>query len=261
MAHDPYDQFASTYDFAYGDYAEDILFYENLARAAPEETVLELGVGTGRVAIQLAKAGFRVMGLDRSHSMLERAEENAKRANLRRGALELVRGEMVEFSLDRRFGMVLIAANTFQHLLTREEQLSCLQCTARHLVPGGIFAMSVRSPTSVSWEDAGTANPVLHDWTRRDPQTGEIVQKFVSSEPDPARMTRRITYFYDRIRDGVVHREVFEADLRYSTAAELEALLQDAGLRVTHLYGDYDLSPVGQATELLIFVARAEDPR
>jgi hypothetical protein len=66
-----------------------------------------------------------------------------------------------------------------------------------------------------------------------------------------------MTYFYDRLRDGVVRRSVFQTDLRYSTQAEIELLLQQKGLRVTHVYGDYDLSPVGQGDDL-IFVARAE---
>jgi hypothetical protein len=83
--------------------------------------------------------------------------------------------------------------------------------------------------------------------------------KFIASEADPARMTRRLTYVYDRIHDGSVSRSVFETELRYSTQAELQALLQEAGLRVTHVYGDYDLSPVGADTENLVFVARKEN--
>jgi hypothetical protein len=82
--------------------------------------------------------------------------------------------------------------------------------------------------------------------------------KFISSEADPARMTRHLTYVYDRIRDGIVNRSVFRTELRYSTRAEIEALLQEAGLRVTHVYGDYDLSPVGAGTDNLILVSRAE---
>lgn len=255
---DAYAEMAAIYDLAYGDYTDDVLFYENLARAAPEDSVLELGVGTGRVAIPLAEAGFHVLGIDRSAPMLERARENAAKKRLK-GSLEVVQAEMTDFSTSRRFGMAFVAANTFQHLLTPTDQRACLKQVAAHLLPGGIFALSVRSPTSVSWEDAGTANSVLHDWTKRDPATGDVVQKFISIEPDPARMVRQITYFYDRIREGVVRRLVFQAELRYSTAAEIESLLQDAGLHVTHLYGDYDLSPIGQDTENLIFVARAED--
>ena len=129
---------------------------------------------------------------------------------------------------------------------------------ARHLAPGGVFAMSVRSPASVSWEDAGAPASLQLDWTRRDPRTGEVVMKMVAAHPDPAAMTRHLTYVYDRVApDGTVRRALFETDLRYSSEAEVELLLQEAGLRVTHVYGDYDLTPVGPGTEQLIFVARA----
>jgi hypothetical protein len=96
------------------------------------------------------------------------------------------------------------------------------------------------------------------DWTRRDNATGETVMKLVAAQPDPATMTRHLTYVYDRIKpDGSLRRALFETDLRYSSQAEVELLLQEAGLHVTHVYGDYDLSPVGPGTEQLIFVARA----
>jgi hypothetical protein len=69
---------------------------------------------------------------------------------------------------------------------------------------------------------------------------------------------RKLTYMYDRVRtDGQVRRNVFVTELRYSTQAEITLLLQQYGLRVTHVYGDYDLTPVGIGDNL-VFVARAE---
>lgn len=257
MTPDPYAAVAPIYDFAYWDFTEDVDFYENLARIH-DAPVLELGVGTGRVAVRLSAAGFQVTGVDESASMLERARSNMKEAQIPGERLNLVQAGMSDFDLSERFGLVFVAANTFQHLLTTAQQKACLQCAARHLVPGGVFAMSIRSPVSVSWDDAGVPAPLLLDWTRRDPETGETVMKMVGAEPDPARMTRRLTYVYDRVAaDGAVKRIIFETELRYSSQAEIESLLQEAGLRVTHVYGDYDLVPVGPSTEQLIFVARA----
>ena len=83
MPDDPYAAMADLYDLAYGDYVEDIDFYENLARAT-DGPVLELGVGTGRVAIPLAQAGHDVVGVDQSASMLVRARENLAAVRLRR---------------------------------------------------------------------------------------------------------------------------------------------------------------------------------
>ena len=256
MPEDPYAAIADLYDFAYSDFDDDIDFYENLARAV-EGPVLELGVGSGRVAVPLAEAGYEVVGIDTSPSMLARAGERLAATKLTKGRLDLVEVDMTCFDLGRRFGLIFVAASTFQHLLTTEAQRACLERVARHLAPDGLFAVSVRSPASVSWDEADGWAPLLLHWTRVDPATGDVVMKLVAEQPDPARMVRRLTYIYDRVHEGSVRRSVFVTELRYATQAELTLLLQLAGLRVTHVYGDYDLSPVGQG-ENLVIVARAE---
>ena len=258
MTDDPYASIADIYDFSYEDFTEDVAFYENLALSV-DGPLLELGVGSGRVAVPLAQAGYEVVGIDTSPSMLEQAQRRLNAAGKPKGSLELLGGDMTAFDLGRRFAMVIVAANTFQHLLTTDEQLACLQQVRRHLLQDGLFAMSVRSPASISWEEADWA-PLLLNWTRTDPTTGDVIMKFAAEQPDPARMVRRLTYVYDRVsRDGGVRRSVFATELRHSTQAEIALLLQQAGLRVTHVYGDYDLSPVGFGEDL-VFVARLEEP-
>jgi SAM-dependent methyltransferase len=255
---DPYASIADIYDFSYSEFTEDIDFYDNLAQSV-DGPVLELGAGSGRVAIPLARRGYDVVGIDTSVSMLERARRGLAEAKLVDGSLELVEADMRDFDLGRRFGFAFVAANTFQHLLTTKEQQACLNCVVRHLQPGGIFALSVRSPATVSWDNEVWA-PLLLDWTRIDPATGDVIMKFAAEHTDQASMVRRVTYVYDRIHDGDVKRSVFVAELRHSTEAELRLLLQQVGMRVTHVYGDYDLTPVGIG-ENIIIVARAEGSR
>jgi SAM-dependent methyltransferase len=261
MDDDPYAALAGLYDFAYWDFSEDADFYLNLARLHDRAPVLELGVGTGRVALRLAAAGMKVTGIDQSPSMLARARENLAGAGAAARRVSLVQAPMTSFDLGQRFGTVIIAGNTFQHLLTAADQRACLASAAAHLQPGGIFAMSIHSPAAVAWDNGGAPQELRLHWVRRDPRTGEQVMKMMAADPDPERMVRRVTYVYDRISDdGSVRRTLFETDLRYSTQGEVELLLQEAGLRVTHVYGDYDLTPVGPDTEQLIFVARAGSP-
>jgi len=223
--------------------------------------VLELGVGTGRVALPLAEAGYEVVGIDTSEAMLEQARASIAETKLPKGArLELQQGDMTSFDLGRTFGLVFVAANTLQHLLTTADQRACFQRARAHLEPGGIFAFSVRSPMSVDWDD-DLQTPLLFEWARVDPNSGDTVMKMVAGHADAERQIRRWTYVYDRVKpDGEVRRSVFSTELRYSTQAELSLLLQQCGLRVTHVYGDYDLSPPGQGDNLVI-VARAEDSR
>lgn len=257
---DPYAPIADVYDFSYSDFTEDISFYENLARAI-DGPVLELGVGSGRAAIPLAQAGYEVTGIDNSASMLEQARRRIELEGVGSGSLELIEGDMTAFKLDRQFGMVFVAANTFQHLLTTREQLACVRSAVACLAPRGIFSLSIRAPASVTWDDALGWAPMLFHWSRRDDATGDLVMKFCIEQPDPGRMVRKLTYIYDRVaQDGVVRRSVFETELRYSTQAEISLLLQQCGLRVTHVYGDYDLAPVGEG-ENLVFVARVEESR
>ncbi len=254
---DPYASIADIYDFSYEDLTEDVGFYENLARSV-DGPLLELGVGSGRVAVPLAKAGYEVVGIDTSPSMLAQARRCLKHAGEVKGSLDVLQADMTSFDLKRSFGMVFIAANTFQHLLTTDEQLACLRRAREHMRPDGILSFSVRSPASVSWEEADWA-PLQLNWTRIDPATGDVIMKLAAEQPDPARMVRRLTYVYDRVAsDGSVKRSVFVTELRHSTQAELALLLQQSGMRVTHVYGDYDLSPVGFGDDL-IFVARLEE--
>src|SRR6476646_3775781 len=111
-----------------------------LARSV-DGAVLELGVGSGRVALPLARRGHEVVGIDTSASMLDAAQAQLKGVRLRRGSLLLLEADMTNFDLQRQFGLVFAAANTFQHMLTTREQLTCLQRAANHVMPGGIFAM------------------------------------------------------------------------------------------------------------------------
>jgi len=260
MTDDPYAPVADIYDFSYEGFDDDVEFYDTLARSV-DGAVLELGVGSGRVALPLARRGHEVVGIDTSPSMLDVAQAQLKTTRLRKGSLLLLDADMTNFELNRKFGLVFAAANTFQHMLTTREQLTCLQRVAAHVAPGGVFALSIRSPVTVDWDEGGVPAPLLLDWVREEPSTGARVMKMVAAQAEPERMVRRMTYVYDRVYpDGNVRRSLFVTELRYSTEAEIRLLLQQVGLRVTHVYGDYDLSPVGQGDNL-VFVARAEGSR
>src|ERR1700723_3829742 len=116
---------------------QDLTFYLEQA-AASRGPILELGCGTGRIAVPVAESGLRVTGLDISKKMLERAEQ--KRSSLapeRRDLLRLIHGDMTGFELREQFPLIIIPFRPFQHLLSVEAQLSCLTCARRHLAKGG----------------------------------------------------------------------------------------------------------------------------
>ncbi len=250
---DAFAEVAELYDLDCGEYADDIAFYENLARRC-EGPVLELGVGTGRVAIPLAEAGFEVWGIDASEAMVARARRKA--GPELEGRLHLLPGRMEEFDVGREFDLVFAAFGTFHHLLTPEDQTACLRSVEGHLAPGGLFACDLRPLVYDDWE-AGDSVPVFHDWTRAMLAGGEIVTKLRSVRADRARQVKRETHIYDRISaEGVVRRTVAVFDLRFVSRYEMEGLLRTAGLELDQLYGDFDLAPYDDESNHMITIAR-----
>ncbi|MBI4616576.1 MAG: class I SAM-dependent methyltransferase [Planctomycetes bacterium] len=124
----------------------DVEFYLAQAREAGG-AILELGSGTGRVSLALARAGFEVVGLDRSEAMIARAEE--KSASLPapdRARVQFVRGDMSDFDLGRAFGLVLVPFRAFQALLSPEAQRRSLARVLQHLAPGGRLVLDLFDP-------------------------------------------------------------------------------------------------------------------
>jgi SAM-dependent methyltransferase len=126
--------------------AGDIAFYDRLAQATGGP-VLELGCGTGRIALALAQAGLSVTGVDVSAGMLALARRKSERlAAAASRCLTFVEGDMARLDLGRRFGMAFIAFRSFQHLLTIDEQRATLTGVRRHLRPDGRMALHLFDP-------------------------------------------------------------------------------------------------------------------
>ena len=123
------------------DSVDDLPFYVGLAREAASrgEQVLELGCGTGRVTVPMALAGAAVTGLDSSPAMLDIARAKAEQAGVR---VRWVEGDMADFELEQRFGLVVIPFRSFLHLSSAQEQSGCLASIHRHLTAGGRLALN-----------------------------------------------------------------------------------------------------------------------
>lgn len=257
MPTDPYadDELAALYDLAYADYDDDLALYEGFARRG-ELPSLELGVGTGRVALHLARQGLRVVGLDSSLRMLALLEAQLDPETARR--VRLVEGDMRDFDLaGERFDLIYCALDTFEHLLTTADQLATLRCVWRHLAPGGVFVAELRNLTAVDWRPE--PSPLVAEWTRADPATGELVTKLRSFRASPARQTTTDVLIFDRLApDGSIRRRTFEVTLHVTGRSEMELLLRAAGLRLAAVYGDAALSPFDDASDRMVIVAELE---
>ena len=132
------------YDLIYPAKPKESVFWIGVARDfANTGPILETGCGTGYVCLPLAQAGYNACGLDLSASMLDEARRKAQVLGLE---VDLLEHDMRSFDLGRQFSLILLPANAFGHLLTRQDQISYLDGIRRHLAPGGHFVLSMFVP-------------------------------------------------------------------------------------------------------------------
>jgi SAM-dependent methyltransferase len=250
---DPFDIYARFYDPDLGDLDADLSFYEQFA-ARCGSPILELGCGTGRVLLPLARQGFRITGIDASAEMLQRAR--AKIASEELGErVTLAQQEMCELELEERFNMAFAALNSFAHLHTTDDQLAALAHIRRHLNPGGMLIVDMFNPDLGRLLDARGHLALAKVMTEHD--TGHRVMRFYSEEVDLERQLIHTTYVIDELdAEGRVQRTLFPFSLRYVFRYELALLLRHAGFEVEAVYGSYDLDPFSGDSEKLIAVAR-----
>ena len=139
-----YDTIARLYDPWSVSVTEDVDFYVQLATEAGG-TIVELGVGTGRIAVPVAAAGVRVVGVDSSRGMLEVCAEAAATA----GVAELVDlrvGDLRDPPVSERVGLVICPFRAYLHMRTKRDRLRALRAARRLLVPGGRLAFDVFAP-------------------------------------------------------------------------------------------------------------------
>jgi SAM-dependent methyltransferase len=217
--------------------------------------ILELGCGSGRLLIPLARQGFEVAGLDASVEMLRVAGRKLGRepAEVRRRA-ELIHADMRHFDLHRRFRLAFAPFNTFQLLLERTDQESALRCGRMHLAAGGRFALSVFHPRHDLLASPG-GKRCSRTATRTDPATGRSLETYHVTTYDVAGQSFEAVFHMTlREPDGRVRRFRERMRMRYFFRFEMELLLEKAGLSVERMYGDFRGRPFRSRSPQMIFV-------
>lgn len=189
---------AALYDYEYRRRRADVTFYRELARRRGADRILELGAGTGRITVPLARDGRHVVALDQSTAMLARLGERAARLPAASAArITPVTGDLRTFSVGGRFPLVIAAFNVLEHLYTRGEVTACLERVAAHLAPGGAFAFDVQLP-DLAW--------LLRDPSKRwaktrftDPSTGRAMYYSTNHDYDPVSQIVLIRLYYEPV--------------------------------------------------------------
>lgn len=247
----PFDRLARYYDWEHDEYDADIPLYLDFARRTGGP-ILEVACGTGRLMGPLLELGERVVGIDSSAPMLERARKVLGKAGLL-GRASLHQSDARSFSLQDRFPLAIFGLDSFGLLLEVQHQLEALQRIWQHLLPGGLLILDLSNGNGRGIEPI---DELVLQHSGRDPQTGRELSKWTARSTDHAEQIDHYTYFYDEVgEDGVLHRAVTRLDLRYFGRYELELLLHQAGFMPEAFYGSYDLAPFSMAGDRLIAVA------
>jgi len=250
-----YDRFGWDYPHHAPLTEEEVAWYVKYARETGGP-VLDVPCGTGRLLCRIAEAGFEVAGIDLSDTMLDIARKNvAELPPEARARTHLLKADMSDFRLDREFGLVIIADNSFRELTDRESQLRCLRLVREHLRPDGVFLMTERRFDRHLYRDGkrtfGWSPPLTN------PDTGETVRRRGDFElaDDGRRMRGAFTYEVTR-PDGSVHIEECPIEGPIYRMDDYLGLFAEARL-TAKAYADYTDRPADGTEKLTCFVCEA----
>ena len=236
----------------------DVDFYRRLARETGGP-VLDVGCGTGRVAMALVADGHEVVGVDLSAAMLRVADR--RRAALPADAaarVSFLEGDLATLDLGRTFALILTPARVFQFMLTTDAQRQALAALRSHLRPDGRLVLDLFDPrlefVVPSEEVAGRALELVH------PRSGNRVTWAVTGNwPDPANQLIVQDWTATELDAGgnLLQAETERLTLRWSMRAEMRLLFELEGLRVVADYGDFQGGPPAYGLEQVWVLARA----
>ena len=236
-----YERSAHLYDLF--DDKENLDFF--IKYAADAATVLDIGAGTGRIAVPLARAGLSLCCVEPSPAMRREFELKLEAEPGLKAMIEIIAGGAADFDLGRTFPLALLSG-CFDHFLDDQERLAALANIARHLVPGGRLLMDSflglmgDSPLSPAGEVA---------------RDGLVYRRLVGGKVLPGG-TRDTELVFETYRDGVlIDRTEVHSLVGITTREHILDLLAEAGYKVVGEFGDYDLTPYTDQ-ELLILEAR-----
>lgn len=237
------------YDQRWKHLTADLPFWAQQARKFGNP-ILELTCGTGRVALHLASAGFRVTGIDISDSMLGEARRKASEAGV---TVEWVRADIRDFDLGRHFPLIIFPFNTIAILWELEDLEACLTCVKKHLAPGGRFIVDVFNPDFRFFlRDPNQRYPHV-EYPDPDGRGNIVVTE--SNVYDAAHQINRLRLFYKFPEQA--EEAVEELNIRIYFPQELDALLKYNGLAIASKFGNYDEAPFESASAKQLIVCSA----
>jgi SAM-dependent methyltransferase len=228
------DRIADVYDTLYGELPyggpveTTVAFLVELAAGRP---ALELGIGTGRVAVPLAAAGVEVHGIDASEAMVDRL-----RSKPGGDGIQVTIADFRTFTLPQRFGLVYAVFNTFFALLTQDDQVACFRAISRHLEPEGAFVMEAFVPDLARFDRGQRVAAVRVE-------SDEVALEVTKHDPvAQVSGSQQVVIREDAVR-------LFPIRIRYAFPPELDLMARLAGMRLRGRWADWDRSAFGPGAQ------------
>jgi SAM-dependent methyltransferase len=206
-----------------------------LVELANGGAALELGIGTGRVAVPLARRGVAVHGIDLSEAMVARL-----RAKPGAEQIGVTIGDFATTKVDRTFTLVYLVCNTIMNLTTQDAQVACFQNVAAHLEPGGCFLIEVGLPDLQRLPFGETIRPFNLSDTHLGFDTYDVVNQGL------------VSHHYRRVADGTF--KYSWGPFRYVWPAELDLMARLAGMRLRERWSGWKREPFTSTSEKLVGV-------
>jgi ubiquinone/menaquinone biosynthesis C-methylase UbiE len=248
-----WDQYAPFYDWENAQTLgrRDVPFWRRVASAA-RGRVLELGCGTGRVSLPLARAGIELVGIDRSAPMLERAVRRITKSPIRQvpKCLRFVRGDIRQLPFENQtFSTVLAPYGILQSMIRPRDLTATLAAVARVIAPGGTFGVDL-VPDVPKWRE-------YENRVQLRGRSGDAQLTLVESvRQDPARRLTTFEQRYVERRGGRTHEHHFDLTFRTLTVPQMTRQLERAGFGVDAVLGDYRGRPWDERADVWIILAR-----
>jgi SAM-dependent methyltransferase len=214
------EQIAGVYDTWFG--AFDPAAIDTLHALAGAGPALELGIGTGRIALPLSECGLTVHGIDASPAMVDRL-----RAKPGGDQIPVALGDFADVGVDGVFSLIYVVFNTFFALLTQDDQVRCFQNVARRLAPDGVFVIEAFVPDVARYSGGQTFRTV-------DVTTQSARLEATRHDPVQQRVTSQHIVLTEQ---GM---RLYPVQLRYAWPSELDLMARLAGMHLRERWGGWE---------------------
>lgn len=249
-----YATIARYYDAEHQDKTDDLMLFSDLA-AEYGSPIFEVAAGTGRVMFHLAKSGYEVHGIDLEPAMLNRARKRADAISGMRDRLTFIEGDILKYSTELRYPLVLVPYNGLMHFLKLDDHLVLLRRLRALIADDGLLVIDLPNPAdSYAAQDS---EAMIYQKTFLESESGHLVMQYSISHLDRTEQLLRVNWIYDEISgDGTVKRTFAPVVFRYFFYPELRWLLELTGFMVEAVYGSPERDPYQDGCERMIVFAR-----